>query len=143
MQGQHRDIDEVQQLRVVCHASARTEEHDDLLLLVQLQEGEEKEEAFVRLAHDIPLLQSLHRTELLLVVHIDVEGPGPEGYPGEVLNLGGLRGGEEHRLAVLLGEDLDDLPHLILKTDLQDAVRLVDNKTLQVLKHELGVLQMI
>ena len=50
---------------------------------------------------------------------------------------------EEHGLP-LLGEQLDDLFHLLLEADVQDAVRLVDDQALQVLVEEvLRVLQVV
>jgi hypothetical protein len=41
-------------------------------------------------------------------------------------HLGGLRGGEEHGLSVL-GQQRHNLAHLLLKPNLQDAVRLVNH----------------
>ena len=50
-------------------------------------------------------------------------------------HLGGLGGGEQHRLAVL-GQDAHDLPHLLLEPDLQDAVRLVDDQGFEIFVHK-------
>lgn len=58
-------------------------------------------------------------------------------------HLGGLRGGEEGRLA-LPRQQLHDLAHLLLKPHLQDAVGLVDDQAGQVAYQEpLGVLQVV
>lgn len=143
VQPQHGYVDKVEQLRVVRHARAAAEEDDDLLLLVELEEREEQEEPLVRLAHDVPLLQPLDGAELLLVVDVDVQRARAQRYPRQVLDLCRLRRGEEHRLAVLLGQDLDDLAHLVLEADLEDAVRLVDDEALEVLEDELCVLQVV
>jgi len=43
-----------------------------------------------------------------------------------------------------LGQDAQNLVHLFLETDLEDAVRLVDDERLEVLVHEaVGVLQVV
>jgi hypothetical protein len=47
-----------------------------------------------------------------------------------VSHLARLRCGEEHRLP-LLGQQLDDLPHLVFETLLQNAVCFVDNQALR------------
>ncbi|KAG5461665.1 MAG: hypothetical protein BJ554DRAFT_6101 [Olpidium bornovanus] len=86
-------IDVVQQLRVVLDRIAAREENDDLLLEVLFQEREEEEEPLFRIAHHVALLQSLRCGDLFVLVNVNRN-------PGEVFDLGGLRGGEEHRLAI-------------------------------------------
>ena len=60
-----------------------------------------------------------------------------ERYPGQVLGLPRLRGGEHHRLA-LLGQQTDDLLHFLLKSDVEDSVGLVDYQTLNVFEQKVG-----
>jgi hypothetical protein len=96
-----RHIDVVEQLGMVFHRVATTEEHNDLLLKVLLEEREEEHEALIRVANDVALLEHVDGGSLLLVVDVDVEGSGTERDSGEVGDFGGLRGGEEHGLAVL------------------------------------------
>jgi hypothetical protein len=80
----------------------------------------------------------------LLVIHVDVQGTGTERYTGEILDLGRLSGGEEHRLSLVFGKDLDDLSHLIFETDFQYTIRFVDDERFDILEHEsLGILQVI
>ena len=58
-------------------------------------------------------------------------------------DLLGLRCAEEHRLP-LLGQQLDDLVHLLLEPLLQDAVGLVDDQHLHVAEQEpLRVLEFV
>lgn len=69
-------------------------------------------------------------------------GWGLEGGLGS-LCLSGLCCGKERRLPVLR-EDLDDLMHLLLEPNLEDAVRLVDDQACQVAIHKaLGVLEVV
>ena len=51
------------------------------------------------------------------------------------VHLGGLSGGEQHGLPVL-GQQPDDLAHLLLEPDLEDAVCLIDHQARQVFEHE-------
>ena len=82
--------------------------------------------------------------EFLLVVNVDVERAWAEGDAGEVLDFGGLRGGEEHGLAVLVGEDLDDGLHFFFEADFEDAIGFVDDEGAEVLEDEtLGVLKVV
>lgn len=129
---------------MVFDAVAAGEEDDDFLLRVALQEGEEQQEALVGLAENVSLLQTLHSAVLLAVVYIHIQRTRSERYPRQILNLGGLGGGEQHGLTVIVGQDLDNLAHFILETDFQDTIRLVDDQRLHVLVDEtLGVLQVI
>lgn len=100
-----RHVNVVEQLAVVLHRLARREEDDNLLLEVLAEEGEEEEEALVRLADDVTLLEVLGRRRVLAGVDVDVERAGAEGHAGEVGDLRGLGGGEEHRLTVLCGRE--------------------------------------
>jgi N-acetylglutamate synthase/N-acetylornithine aminotransferase len=86
---------------MVLHRVATTEEHDDLLLEVLLEECKEEHEPLIRVADDITLLEHVDGGGLLLVIDVDVEGSRTERDAGEVGDFGGLRGGEEHGLAVL------------------------------------------
>ena len=57
--------------------------------------------------------------------------------------LGGLGGGEEHGLP-FLGQDAHNLAHLLLESNLQDAVGLINDQAGQVAVHKpLGVLQVV
>ncbi|TKW56812.1 hypothetical protein CTA1_6381 [Colletotrichum tanaceti] len=143
VQVQHRQVDVVEQLGVVLDRVATAEEDNDLLLEVALEEREEQQEALVGVADDVPLLQVLDSAVQLLLVDVDVQRARPQRDAGEILDLCRLRGREEHRLAVVLGQDLDDLAHLVLETDLQYPVRLVDDEGLEVLEDEGRVLQVV
>jgi len=80
----------------------------------------------------------------LSVVDVDVKGTLAERDSCEILNLCGLCGGEEHRLPLVLGQDLDNLAHFILETDFEDAVGLVDDQSFDVLVDKsLSVLQVV
>lgn len=134
---------------------AAREEHHDLLVRVLLQKGEEQQEALVRGADAVALLEALAGRVLLAVVDTHVDRLALERDPGKVLHLrrmpllvlseptppsspkgrerrwrtqganrpsrcprlGRLGRREEHRLAVL-GQDLDNLAHLLLEADL-------------------------
>lgn len=104
MQVEHRHIDVVEQLGVVLDRVARREEDDDLLLGVLAQEGEQQQEALVRLADDVALLERVVGRGRLVRVDVDVDRAGAERDAGEVSDLGGLRGREEHGLAVCEGQ---------------------------------------
>ncbi|KAI6777013.1 hypothetical protein HG530_000958 [Fusarium avenaceum] len=83
---------------------------------------------------------------LLLAVEVKnrkIDGTRAQRDAGKILDLGCLGGGEKHSLSILLGKNLDNLSHFILETDLKNSVRLINNKGLQVLEDEWGVLQMI
>ena len=137
------EVDVLEELGVVLDGVAGGEEDDDLLLLHLLEEGEEEKETLVGVDYDVALIQTLDCAELLLLVDVHVQGTGTERDTREILDFGGLCGGEEHGLTVLLGQDLDDLAHLVLETDLENAVGLVDDERAHVLEDEGGVLQMI
>lgn len=80
----------------------------------------------------------------LAVVNVDVQRTRTQRYPCQILDLGRLGSGEEHGLAVLGGQDLDDLAHFVFETDFEDAVCFVDDEGLEVLENEaLGVLEVI
>jgi hypothetical protein len=136
MQVEDGHVDVVEQLAVVVDRLARREEDDDLLALVLLEEGEEEEEAPVRLADDVALLERRDGRGRRVGDDVDEERAGPERDAGEVGNLGRLRGREEHRLPVLLWEEGNDLLHLLLETNLEDAVSLINDERLDILKDE-------
>lgn len=138
-----RQVNVLQKFAVVLDRVARREENDNLLLGHLLEEREQEEETLVGIDNDVALVDALHCAVLLLLVNVDVEGSGPERYPGKILDLGCLCGGEEHSLALILGENLDNLAHFILETNLENTVGLVDNQGLEVLEDEGGVLEMI
>ncbi len=98
------------------------------------QKRKQQDKPLVRVAQEIALLQAVDGAKLLFLVDVDVEGPRPQRDAGEVLDLCRLRGGEEHGLAVVDGEDLDNLANLVLETDLEDAVGLVNDERLEVLE---------
>lgn len=144
VQLQNGEINVVQQLGVVLNAVTAGEENNDLLLQVALEEREQQQEALVSLTDNITLLQTLDGTVLLAVVDVDVQRTGAQRDTGQVLDLGGLGSGEQHSLTLLRGKNLDDLAHLVLETDFENTVSLVNNEGLQVLKDEtLGVLKVI
>lgn len=58
-------------------------------------------------------------------------------------NFGRLCRGKQHSLSVLVGQDLDNLPHFILETNLEDTIGLVNDQRLEVLENELGVEQVV
>ena len=90
------------------------------------------------------MLETGDCAEFLLVVDIDVERAWAEGDAGEVLDFGGLCGGEEHGLSVLVGEDLDDGFHFFFEANFEDAVGFVDDEGAKVLEDEaLGVLEVV
>jgi hypothetical protein len=137
-------INVVQQLGVVLNTVAAGEEDNDLLFEVTLEEGEEKQETLVGFTEDVALLQTGDGAMLFPVVNINVQRSGAQRYPGQVLDLGGLCGGEEHGLTFFGGQDLDDLAHFILESDFQNTIRLINDQGLQVLEDEsLGILQVI
>lgn len=141
---QNRQVDIIEQLGMVLDRVAAAEKHNNLLLEVPFEEGEEEQEPLVLVANDVALLERLDGAVRLLLVDVDVEGPRPERDARQVLDLGGLRRREEGRLPVLAPrQNLDDLPHLVLETNLQDPVRLVDDQRPEVLEHERRVLQVV
>ena len=140
---EHLEIDVLQEFRVVLDRVAGREEDDDLLLLHLLEEGEQEQETLIGVDNHVALIQTLDCAELLLLVDVDVQGAGTERDAGEILDLCGLCGGEEHGLTVLLGKDLNDLAHFVLETDLENTVGLVDDERSHVLENEGGVLEMI
>ena len=143
VQLEHGNVDIVEQLRVELHGVARREEDNHLLLQVLLQKREEQQKALRRRAHDIALLEARARRELLLVVDADKERFAAQHDARNVLDVLGLRGREEHRLP-LLGQQPHDGAQLVLESDLENAVGLVNHEALQILEHEtLGVLQVI
>lgn len=73
MNVQHGNVNVVEQLRVVLDAVAAAEKHHDLLLQVLLEKGEEKEEAAVRGADDVSLLNVVGRRDLIGVVDTNVQ----------------------------------------------------------------------
>ena len=78
----------------------------------------------------------------LLVVDADVDGL-LETEPGEVVDLLGLGGAEEDALAVF-GQQGEDLGHLLLEADFENAVGLVDDQVHQVVEDEpLSVLHVV
>mmetsp|Transcript_86 Transcript_86/g.336 ORF Transcript_86/g.336 Transcript_86/m.336 type:complete len:256 (-) Transcript_86:293-1060(-) len=139
-----RNVDVVQELRVKLHRVARREEDHDLLLLhVPLEEAEQQQEPSLAGRHAVPLLDVLSGGLRPVVVHADVHGRFSERELRQVRDLAGLGGAEEAGLPVLW-QQLDDLLHLLLEPDVQDAVGLVDHQALQVLKVEGGgVLEVI
>ena len=144
VQVQHGEVDVVEEFAVVFDAGAGGEEDDVFLGGVAFEEGEEEEEAHLGGAEHVALLEPCDRAEFLLVVDVDVEGTRAEGDAGQVLDFGGLGGGEEHGLAVLVGEDLDDGFHFFFEADFEDAVGFVDDEGSKVLEDEtLGVLEMV
>ena len=120
-------IDVIEEFRVVFDAITAGEEDDDFLLKVALQEGEEQEEAFVRVTDHVSLFQTFDCAMLLLVVDVDIEWAWSERYPCQIFDFGGLCGGEEHCLSLVFGEDLDDLAHFVFEADFEDSVCFVDD----------------
>ena len=77
-------------------------------------------------------------------MHIDVEGARTERHACKVLHLGSLCSREEHALSVIIGQDLDNLSHLVFETNLEDPVGFVDAERLEVGEDKaLGVLKVI
>ncbi len=118
VQVQHGQVDVVEQLGVVLDAVAAREEDDDLLLEVALEERKQQQKTLVGVADDVALLQAFNGAVLLPVIDVDVQRTRPQGDTRQILDLGRLRGREQHRLPLVLGQDLDDLPHLILEANL-------------------------
>ena len=143
MEIKDRKVDIVKELGVVLHTSTATEEDNDLLLEVALEEREEEKEPLVGLADNITLLETLHGTVLLLLINVDVQGTGSQRDTSKILDLGRLSGREEHGLSVLLGEDLDDLSHFILETNLENSISLINDERLKILEDERSVLEVI
>lgn len=54
-----------------------------------------------------------------------------------------LRGRKQHCLAIIVGQDLDNLSDLVFEPDFQNSVRFVNNQRLEVLEHKWRVEQMI
>ena len=120
---------------------ATTKEDNDLLFQVPLQKRKQQQEALVALAHHIALFQHVYGRRGFLLIDVDVQRTGSQRNTSEVGDFGGLRGGEEHGLAVGGGEELDDLLHFVFETDLEDAVCFVDDEGFEVFEHEaFGVL---
>lgn len=97
-----------------------------LFLAILLEKGEEEEEALLGGHDDVALLEPLVRRRRALVVDAEVERRRLEGEARQRLDLRRLRRAEEHRLAVG-GQQLENLLHLLLKANLQAAVRFVDH----------------
>lgn len=72
---QHGAVNVVEELRVVLDRGTAAEENNDLLLLGlhASQKGKEQDKSLVGVAENVALLQSVHCTELFLLVDIDVE----------------------------------------------------------------------
>lgn len=118
-------INVVEQFSMVLDTVTAGEEDNDLLLEVALEEGEQKQEALVRFTNDVALLQAFDRTMFFAVVNVDVERARSQRNASQVLDLRGLRSGEQHRLSFLGGQNLDNLAHFILETDFKNTVRLI------------------
>lgn len=142
MQVENGYVNVVEKLAVVVDALATTEEDDDLLSLVLLEEREQEQEPPVALADDVALLEGRNSRGCLVGDDVDEQRSRPERDPGEVGDFGRLRGREKHRLSVLGRQERNDLLHLLLETDLENSVGLVDDERLDVLENEaLGVLR--
>ena len=87
VQGQHGQVNVVQQLRVIFDRVAAGKENDELLLEVLLQEGKQEQEALVRFAENVALLDAFHRAVLLAVVHVDVQRPGLQRDARKIFDL--------------------------------------------------------
>eukprot|EP00982_Pelagococcus_subviridis_P017137 31518-Pelagococcus_subviridis.AAC.16 len=121
----HRDVDVIQKLRVVL-----------------LQERKQKKKPLLARDDAVALLDARRRGHRARVVDADVRG-GLQRQTRQVLHLGRLRRGEEHRLSVLR-DHLHDRPHLFLEPDVEHPIRLVHAEDLQRRKREpLRVLHVI
>lgn len=58
-------------------------------------------------------------------------------------DFGGLGSGEEHGLAIVVGENLDNLSDFVLETDFENTVGLVDNQRLEVLEDKGSVEEVV
>ena len=93
---QYRDINVVEQLRVVFDRVAAGEEDDDLLLGVPFQKRKQQQEPLVRFANEVALFKEFGGGCGLVRIDVDVERPGSKRYACEIGDLGGLSGREEH-----------------------------------------------
>ena len=141
VQIQHRNVDVVQQVGVVLYRLTGGEEDDDLLVHVLLEEGEEQQEARLARTHHVALLQRFDRRGILVFVHFDVHRRLLQGNPRQIVDLLGGCCREQNGLPCR-GEQPNDFFHLLLKADLENAVRFVDNQHAKILDSEaIGVLQ--
>lgn len=72
MQVEYREVNVIQEFRVIFHAAATGEKHDNLLLEVSLEEGKQEQEAFVRVAKDVALFKGVHGTVFLRLIDVDI-----------------------------------------------------------------------
>lgn len=135
------DVDVVEEVGVELDGVAGREEHHDFSLPVFLEECEQQAESLVWVAHHEALLEAFHGRVFCLFVDSD-EDRVFEREPDQVVDLLGLRGGEENGLA-LFGNDAEDLPHFFLEALLEDLVCFVDDEAHEVVEGELGVLQVV
>jgi hypothetical protein len=95
MKVQHRNIDVIQQLRMVFDRVAAGEEYDDFLLRlliahVLFQERKEQKESSVGRADNISLRKSRDCARVLLAINVDMYRARAERYPCEVCDFGSL-----------------------------------------------------
>ena len=88
------------------------------------------------LAHHEALLKRLHGRGVRRLLRGHVHGLVLDRKARQVGHILRLRRREESRLSVLLGQQLDDGAHVLLKADLKDPISLVDGEHLQVAYHE-------
>ena len=73
MEMEHRDVDVVKKLGMILDGVAATEEDDNFLLELFLEEGEEEEESWFRGADDVALSKGVNGASGVVILHIDVD----------------------------------------------------------------------
>mmetsp|Transcript_130736 Transcript_130736/g.279617 ORF Transcript_130736/g.279617 Transcript_130736/m.279617 type:complete len:274 (-) Transcript_130736:589-1410(-) len=134
MDARDRQVDVIQQLVVEFHGIASRKEDHDLLVFVPLQEGEEQQETALRRTHHIALCETADRRHVVLRLHFNKDRLA-EREASQVGHLPCLRRGEEGRLP-LLRQHLYNQVHLLLESDLEATVGLVDGQIHEVVENE-------
>merc|ERR1719277_1616179 len=129
-----RQVDVIQQLVVEFHSVASRKEDHDLLVFVSLQEGEQQQETALCRTHHIALCETAHRRHIVLRLNLK-EDRLAEREASQVGHLPCLRRGEEGRLP-LLRQHLYNQVHLLLESDLEATVSLVDGQIYEVVEDE-------
>ena len=78
MQVENRQVNIIQQSRKVVNACTRTEEDNDLLLRMLLQESEQQAESNVGRAHDVTLLKAFSCRVIVSSFHVDIQRARPQ-----------------------------------------------------------------
>lgn len=89
-------VNVVEELGVIFDRITTAEENNNFLLQILFEEGEQEKESPIRWAHNISLREGVYRTGCSMILDIDVNGAGSEGYTSEILDFCSCCCGEQH-----------------------------------------------